>query len=105
VLRLSNLDFDIGTIDADIVAVNIASGRRTEDLATGYIKDGAVPWTGDFGAGNLTFTKRTAYVRTTIVDGVESAVDIKERDLVSVYFDQLCLTRRNFAGPGDLHKL
>src|SRR5882724_9552354 len=88
----SDFYFDVRPIDPNIVATYAAGGGRAEHLAGRNIKHRAVPWTGDFVACDFALAKRSAHVRTGIVDGVKGAAHIKDGDLFTINFHHARLT-------------
>src|SRR5205814_3070810 len=85
--KTSDFDFDVRAIDPNVIAIDGLGRRRSEHLASSYVEHRAMPGTGYFVALDFAFAKRPAYVRAVIIEGMENAADIEERDLFSIYFD------------------
>src|SRR6266404_7040613 len=88
---LSDFDFNVQAIDANVISAYALTCGRTEHLAGCDIKHCAMPRASDLNTLDLAFAQRPAHVRAGVVDRMVGAVDVEDRNLVTVYLDQLCL--------------
>src|SRR6266852_2680031 len=101
----SDFHFDVRPIDSNAVTIYGLRGGWSQHLAAGDIKDSSMPGTSDFGAFDLSFTKRPAHVCARVVDGVVGACHVEDRNFDSVYLDHLCLAVGNLVSRGNFYEL
>src|SRR5438876_5783243 len=72
--------------------------------ARGHVVLPAVPRAGDDHALELALPERPATVEAGVVDGVERAAHVEERDLLAARLDALARSGRDVADGGDFHE-
>src|SRR5713226_5836920 len=103
--ELLDFDFNVRTVDANVIPRHSTARRWAEHFSSGHVKNASVPGAGHFHATQFTFAKRAAHVGTGVVDRVKRAADVEERDLLTVDFDHPGLSSRNVVGLGNFYKL
>ena len=83
------LKFDdyVVILKVDLVAGNGFGCRRSEYIAGGDIKNGAMPRTSNLGTVNFALAKRTADVSAIVVDGVKGSVNVEDGYFFAGDFD------------------
>ena len=104
-VELLDLDFNVRTVDANVIPRHIAGGRRPKHLTSSNVEHRAVPRARDFSPVDLTFRERPAHVRAGVVDRVERTTYVEKRDFLAVDFDHPGPANGYLFSSGNLYKL
>ena len=102
-IRLSNVHKHVVSANLDRVAVH-AYSRALHHFAGGNVVLPGVPWTGDYGAFQLTLAERAALVGAYAIDSMELTGDIGDRDGLSGDLKFIDFPGRNVVLPCRAHK-
>jgi hypothetical protein len=95
--NIVTVHFHFKFFEGDITIIPIDPGLDVEFPS--------MPGTGDYFSITLPFTDRSALMRAHIVDRVECAIDIEERDALPLDLDAFALACRNVADLGHFDKI
>src|ERR1700746_2279002 len=95
-LRLK-FQLNVRTVHPDFVGAHPLRRRRAEHLAGADLELGAMPGASDLVALEFPLREGSAAMRTSVVDGVELTVHVKQGDLLSLHLNQFPVVRFKLA--------
>src|SRR5260370_40733259 len=82
-LELLDLDFNVRTVDANVIPRHIAGGRRPKHLTSSNVEHRAVPRARDFSPVDLTFRQRPSHVQAGLAVRAERTTHVEKRGFLA----------------------
>src|SRR5262249_56058794 len=101
-LRSADRDEHVAALELHVVARDLQIVG--DALAGAHIVLPGVPGTGDYAALEVALAERSATMRALVVERVERAVDVEERDFLAVHRHELCRSGRNIRNRAGLRE-
>ena len=86
-LRILDFDFHRVTTKAHSIRGDVFRGGVHSDAASFDIEVRRVPWTLDFLADDLPFGEWAAFVRTVVINRVDLAIEVYEREMLALHLN------------------
>jgi hypothetical protein len=93
--RTLNLDLDIRSSNADVIAGDVFICRRTEGFSGSDIEPCPMPRAGHLVTLDFSFRQRPLFMRAGIFEREERALDVEQGDLLTLDVDESCLAGRD----------